>query len=257
MARIGMVAGASPDTWRFRATAEDAVADADFVQENGPERLEVKQALYRQLDKVLPTDAILASSTSGLIMSEMQAGLPSAARFAVGHPFNPPHLIPLVEVVGGVETAPETVRWCLDFYAHIGKKPIWIRKEAAGHLANRLQAALYREAVSAVAAGLASVEDVDTAITAGPGLRWAAMGPHMTFHLGGGEGGMTHMLAQFRPVFESWWATMGTPDLTDALCRQIIEGVAAEAKGRSIADLVKERDAVLLPLLELVSKQGG
>jgi 3-hydroxyacyl-CoA dehydrogenase len=257
MARIGMVADASPDAWRFCAMAEEAVADAEFVQENGPERLAVKRELYAQLDSVLPGDAILASSTSGLIMSEMQAGLRAAARFAVGHPFNPPHLIPLVEVVGGKETAPETVRWCLDFYAHLGKKPIWIRKEAAGHLANRLQAALYREAVSAVASGLASVEDVDTAITAGPGLRWAVMGPHMTFHLGGGEGGMTHMLAQFRPVFEAWWATMTTPDLTDTVCRQIVEGVAAEAKGRGISDLVKERDSVLLPLLELVAKRGG
>jgi len=257
MARIGMVANASPDAWRFCATAEEAVAGAQFVQENGPERLELKRALYTRIDPVLPADAILASSTSGLIMSEMQAGLRSAARFAVGHPFNPPHLIPLVEVVGGKDTAPETVRWCLAFYAHIGKKPIWIRKEAAGHLANRLQAALYREAVSAVVSGLASVEDVDTAITAGPGLRWAVMGPHMTFHLGGGEGGMTHMLAQFRPAFESWWATMDTPDLTDAVCRQIIEGVAAEAKGRGIPDLVKERDSILLPLLELVAKRGG
>jgi len=256
MARLGMVAGASPDAWRFHASPEDAVAGAEFVQENAPERLAVKRDLYARLDGALPTETILASSTSGLIMSEMQAGLKNAARFAVGHPFNPPHLIPLVEVVGGRDTAPETVQWCLQFYAHIGKKPIWIRKEAAGHLANRLQAALWREAVSAVVSGLASVEDVDTAISAGPGLRWAAMGPHMTFHLGGGEGGMTHMLDQFRPAFEAWWATMTTPELTDAVCQQIIDGVAAEARGRSIAELAADRDAILLPLLELVAKRG-
>jgi 3-hydroxyacyl-CoA dehydrogenase len=212
--------------------------------------------LYARLDTAMRPDAILASSTSGLIMSEMQAGFASASRMAVGHPFNPPHLIPLVEVVGGKDTAPETVQWCLDFYNHIGKKAIWIRKEAAGHLANRLQAALWREAVSAVVSGLASVEDVDTAISAGPGLRWAAMGPHMTFHLGGGEGGMPHMLNQFRPAFEAWWATMTTPELTDATCQQIIDGVMAEAKGKSMAELVAERDAVLLPLLELKAKQG-
>jgi 3-hydroxyacyl-CoA dehydrogenase len=255
MSRLGMLADASADAWRFCTTAEDAVADVDFVQENAPERLPVKRELYARIDPLLRADTVVASSTSGLIMSEMQAGLRSAARFAVGHPFNPPHLIPLVEVVAGRETASETVDWCLAFYRHIGKKPIHIRKEAAGHLANRLQAALWREAVSAVVTGLASVEDVDTAITAGPGLRWAAMGPHMTFHLGGGEGGIEHMLAQFRPAFEAWWATMSTPELSEDICRQIIDGVRAEAKGRSIAELAAERDAVLLPLLELVRVQ--
>jgi carnitine 3-dehydrogenase len=256
MARLGMAEAASPDTWRFCATPEDAVADVDFVQENAPERMLVKRELYGRIDAVLRVDAVLASSTSGLIMSDMQAGFRSAARFAVGHPFNPPHLIPLVEVVAGRETARETIAWCLDFYRHIGKKPIHIRKEAAGHLANRLQAALWREAVSAVVTGLASVEDVDTAISAGPGLRWAAMGPHMTFHLGGGEGGIEHMLSQFKPVFESWWATMTTPELSEDTCRQIIDGVKAEANGRSLAELAAERDAVLLPLLELVAKRG-
>jgi carnitine 3-dehydrogenase len=256
MARLGMEAGASPDAWRFCATPEDAVGGADFVQENAPERLPVKRDLFARIDTVLRPDAVLASSTSGLIMSEMQAGFRSASRFAVGHPFNPPHLIPLVEVVAGRDTSPETVAWCLEFYRHIGKRPIHIRKEAAGHLANRLQAALWREAVSAVVTGLASVEDVDTAISAGPGLRWAAMGPHMTFHLGGGEGGIEHMLAQFTPAFESWWATMSTPDLSDAACRQIIDGVKAEAGGRTLAQLAAERDAILLPLLELVAKRG-
>jgi carnitine 3-dehydrogenase len=256
MARLGMAEAASPDTWRFCATPEDAVADVDFVQENAPERMPVKRELYGRIDAVLRADAVLASSTSGLIMSDIQAGFRSAARFAVGHPFNPPHLIPLVEVVAGRDTAPETVAWCLGFYRHIGKRPIHIRKEAAGHLANRLQAALWREAVSAVITGLASVEDVDTAISAGPGLRWAAMGPHMTFHLGGGEGGIEHMLSQFKPVFESWWATMTTPELSEDTCRQIIDGVKVEANGRSLAELAAERDAVLLPLLELVAKRG-
>jgi len=255
MARLGMVAGASPDDWRFCATPEEAVTGVDFVQENAPERLPIKRELFARIDSALRPDAILASSTSGLIMSEMQAGFRSALRFAVGHPFNPPHLIPLVEVVGGQETAPETVQWCLAFYRHIGKKPIHIRKEARGHLANRLQAALWREAVSAVVTGLASVEDVDTAISAGPGLRWAAMGPHMTFHLGGGEGGIEHLLAQFKPAFESWWETMSTPELSDENCRRIIEGVRAEAAGRSMGDLVQDRDAILLPLLELVSRR--
>jgi carnitine 3-dehydrogenase len=256
MARLGMVAGASPDAWRLVSAPEAAVQHAQFVQENAPERMPIKRELYARIDTALLPDAILASSTSGLIMSDIQAGFLSAERCAVGHPFNPPHLIPLVEVVGGRETAPETIAWCLEFYRFIGKRPIHIRKEAPGHLANRLQAALWREAVSAVVTGLASVEDVDTAISAGPGLRWAAMGPHMTFHLGGGEGGITHMLDQFKPAFEAWWATMTTPELSAENMQQIIDGVAAEARGRSIAQLAAERDAVLLPLLELTGGRG-
>jgi len=255
MARLGMVANADPDAWRWHATVEAALADADFVQENAPERLAVKRDLYARFDTALRADAIVASSTSGLAMSDIQQGIKVAPRCAVGHPFNPPHLIPLVEVVGGRDTAPETVTWCMDFYRHIGKRPIHIRKEAPGHLANRLQAALWREAVSAVVTGLASVEDVDTAISAGPGLRWAAMGPHMTFHLGGGEGGIEHMLAQFKPAFETWWASMSTPELSAETCQQIIGGVKAEAAGRSLADLAADRDAVLLPLLEIVAKK--
>jgi carnitine 3-dehydrogenase len=250
--RLGMADDADPDRWTFHALPVAAVRGADFVQENAPERLEIKRALYAEIDAALAPEVILASSSSGIMMSDLQPGLASAARMTIGHPFNPPHLIPLVEVVAGKDTAPATVDWCVAFYRHIGKRPIHIRKEAPGHLANRLQAALWREAIHAVVSGLASVEDVDTAISAGPGLRWAAMGPHMTFHLGGGEGGITHLLAQFRPSFEAWWRTMGTPELTDAVCQQLIDGVAAEARGRDIAALARDRDAVLLPLLELV-----
>lgn len=250
--QLGMTDGASPDAWRFHATPGDAVRKAEFVQENAPERMAIKRRLYAEIEPALPDEAILASSSSGLIMSELQHGLRAAPRYAIGHPFNPPHLIPLVEVVGGKATAPETIAWCLAFYRHIGKQPIHIRKEAPGHLANRLQAALWREAVNAVITGLASVQDVDTAITAGPGLRWAIMGPHMTLHLGGGEGGMAHMLDQFRPAFETWWQTMHTPSLTPDVCQQILDGVAAEAHGRSIQELSHQRDALLVGLLELL-----
>jgi 3-hydroxyacyl-CoA dehydrogenase len=249
---LGMADTASPDAWQFHAAPGDAVREAQFVQENAPERMEIKRRLYGEIAASLPEDAILASSSSGLIMSELQQGLRAAPRYAIGHPFNPPHLIPLVEVVGGKDTAPATIDWCLAFYRHIGKRPIHIRKEAPGHLANRLQAALWREAVNAVVSGLASVEDVDTAITAGPGLRWAIMGPHMTLHLGGGEGGMAHMFNQFSPAFEAWWQTMGTPSLTPDVRRQIVEGVAAEAQGRDIAQLSRQRDALLVGLLELL-----
>jgi carnitine 3-dehydrogenase len=257
MGRLGMAPHADPAAWTFSADPAQAVREVQFVQENAPERANIKRELYAAIEPAFPEDAILASSSSGLIMSELQHGFRAAPRMAIGHPFNPPHLIPLVEVVGGRETAPDTIEWCLAFYAAVGKRPIHIRKEAPGHLANRLQAALYREAVSAVASGLASVADVDTAITAGPGLRWAIMGPHMTFHLGGGEGGMTHMLAQFRPVFEGWWVSMSTPELTDELCTQIIEGVQAEAGGRSIQELAAERDELLVALMQMIAARRG
>ncbi|MGA9869097.1 MAG: 3-hydroxyacyl-CoA dehydrogenase NAD-binding domain-containing protein [Acetobacteraceae bacterium] len=255
LTQLGLDERADPDAWTFGTDPAEAVRGAHFVQENAPERLAIKRDLYGAIEQALPEDAILASSSSGITMSELQRGFRMAPRMAIGHPFNPPHLIPLVEVVGGRDTAPETIAWCLAFYAAIGKRPIHIRKEAPGHLANRLQAALYREAVSAVVSGLASVADVDTAITAGPGLRWALMGPHMTFHLGGGEGGMTHMLEQFRPVFEGWWESMETPKLTDEVCRQIIEGVDDHASGRSIAELAAERDARLVKLLRMLAER--
>ncbi len=252
--QLGMAARTSPDAWSFHATAQEAVRGAQFVQENAPERAEVKRALYAALEDVLEPDAILASSSSGLMMSDLQAGLRTPGRFVIGHPFNPPHLIPLVEVVGGAQTTAETIAWCLDFYNAIGKRAIHIRREAPGHLANRLQAALVREAMHAVASGLASVEDVDTAITAGPGLRWAIMGPHMTLHLGGGEGGYAHMLDQFAPVFEDWWKTMRTPEITEDLRRQLIAGVDREAAGRGITELSAERDRLLVQMLAMIDR---
>ncbi len=251
---LGMAADASPDAWHFHPSPEAAVADAEFVQENAPERLPIKRALFAAIEDALPPETIVASSSSGIMMSAMQEGLRTPGRFAIGHPFNPPHLIPLVEVVAGRLTTPETVAWCLEFYNHIGKRAIHVRKEAPGHLANRLQAALWAEAVSAVASGLASVEDVDTAISAGPGLRWALMGPHQTFHLAGGDGGMAHMLAQFRPAFQDWWATMRTPELSDATCRALIEGVADAVKGREIADLEAERDTLLVEVMATIAR---
>ncbi len=254
LTRLGMSADASPDAWTFHATPEAAVAGAEFVQENAPERLPVKRALYAAIEDALLPEAIVASSSSGIMMSDMQEGLRTPGRFAIGHPFNPPHLIPLVEVVGGRQTTPETVAWCLDFYNHIGKRAIHIRKEAPGHLANRLQAALWAEAISAVTSGLASVEDVDTAISAGPGLRWALMGPHQTFNLAGGDGGMAHMLHQFRPAFQTWWASMSKPDLSEETGRLLIEGVADAVKGRSIAELESERDTLLVEMMATIAR---
>jgi 3-hydroxyacyl-CoA dehydrogenase len=241
----------------FCADPETAVADADFVQESAPEREQVKQALLARLDAVLPPEIVIASSSSGLLISKLQVGCRHPERCVIGHPFKPPHLIPLVEVVAGARTAPETVEQAMRFYTSIGKRPIHIRREVPGHVANRLQAALWREAVHLVAAGVASVADVDAAISEGPGLRWALMGPHLTFHLAGGAGGMTQFLEQLGPPLESWWNDLGHPSLSPEVGRALTEGVAAEAGGRDIATLAAERDRFLIDLLALKKGSGA
>src|SRR4029077_11084546 len=188
----------------FHTEPEAALAGAEFVQESAPEREELKRALLARLGAVLDPAIVIASSSSVLLMSRLQIDCRHPERCVIGHPFNPPHLVPLVEVVGGDKTGPQAIERALAFYASIGKEPIHIRREVAGHVANRLQAALWREAVHLVAEGVASVADVDTAISEGPGLRWALMGPHLTFHLAGGEGGMAHFLESLGPPLEAW-----------------------------------------------------
>jgi carnitine 3-dehydrogenase len=247
---LGITTEPTPRPWRFSSDLRVAAASADFVQESGPERADVKRRLYAELEDALGDDVIVASSTSGLVMSELQHGLKHPERFAVGHPFNPPHLIPLVEIVGGSQTAPDVLAWLDVFYRRVGKAPIRLNKEVPGHLANRLQAALWREAVHAVASGLASVEDVDTAIAQGPGLRWAVMGPHMIFNLAGGDGGMKHFIDHIGPAMEDWWRDLGAPDLTPEVSAKLIAGAADEAAGRSRAELVAQRDAALIALIK-------
>ena len=203
-------------------------------------------------------DAILATSTSGLILSDLVQGIVAAPRFVVGHPFNPPHLVPLVEVVGGTETAAAAVEWALAFYNGCGKKAIRINREVPGHLANRLQAAMWREAVHLVDSGVASVEDVDIAVSYGPGLRWALMGPNLILHLAGGDGGVRHAIEHFGPALESWWADLGRePKISDAAAEKLIAGVTAEAAGRSLEDLTRERDHLLISLLEMLARERG
>jgi 3-hydroxyacyl-CoA dehydrogenase len=247
--RLGPVVPLPMERLSFVDSPGKAAADAQFVQESGPEREELKRALFSELDAAAPSETILASSTSGLLMSRVQEACAHPERCVIGHPFNPPHLIPLVEVVGGACTAQATVDRAMAFYAAIGKRPIHIRKEVKGHVANRLQAALWREAVHLVSEGVASVADIDAAIASGPGLRWAHMGPHLTFHLAGGRGGMEHFLTQFSGPMQSWWDDLGAPELTPELRRKLVAGVADEAKGRSIAELEAERDAHLIALL--------
>jgi carnitine 3-dehydrogenase len=246
---LGLAAGAAQARLSIAPTLEAAVAKVEFIQESAPERLELKRELLAAIDRAAPPAVVIGSSTSGFAMSEMQPDAPGAARMVVGHPFNPPYLIPLVEVVGGARTDPGAVAWAAAFYRAAGKYALELNRELPGFIANRLQDAMWREALHMVAAGEASAEQIDAAITAGPGLRWPIMGPCLTFHLAGGPGGMAHMLDHFGPALEEPWTRLQAPPLTRALRDRMVEGCAAEAAGRSIADLVRERDAKLVAIL--------
>jgi carnitine 3-dehydrogenase len=250
LSQLGLAPDASPDRLAFTADVREAVTDADFVQENGPEREDLKRTLFEVLDSHTPPDAVIASSSSFLPPSRIQAACSRhPARVLVGHPFNPPHLIPLVEVVGGERTADRAVEQAMSFYRTLGKRPIHVRQELAGHIVNRLQAALWREAYSLVERGAATVADIDTAIAHGPGLRWALLGPFLNQHLSGGAGGIAHVLDHLGPPTEQIWETLGTPSMSPELAAQIAAGVDDELSGRDLGALVTERDRVLLHLL--------
>ena len=249
---LGLVApGASAQRMSFHRGVAAAVDGAEFVQENAPEREDLKIELFAEIDAALPDDTVIASSSSSLLISRVTTKCAHPQRCVIGHPFNPPHLIPLVEVVGGEKTSAQAIAATMDFYRALGKHPIHIKKEMRGHVANRLQAALWREAIHLVAEGVVSVADADAAIAFGPGLRWALMGPHLTFHLGGGEGGMTHFMAQLGGAFQSQMDDLGTTRLTEPVRKLIIDGVAAEAGSRSIGDLRRWRDRKLIEILKV------
>jgi 3-hydroxyacyl-CoA dehydrogenase len=250
--RLGLAPGASLSKLSFTPKIEAAVVGADLVQENGPERLDFKQKLYGQLDDLLPPEVIIASSSSGLTMSEIQLGCRShPERCVIGHPFNPPHLVPLVEIVGGAKTSEETIQRVAEFYDSIGRRTVRVRKEMPGHVANRLQAALSREVYYLVAEGVVSAADADTALCWGPGLRWGLMGSMLLNHLGGGEGGIEHFFEQFTRPMTAWWKTLGNPVLTPEVQTKLIDSVHTEVGSRSIDSFAAERDEMLLGLLEL------
>jgi 3-hydroxyacyl-CoA dehydrogenase len=253
--RLGLAPGASQSRLTFTADMPAAVRSADFIQENGPERIDFKKKLYRQLDELLPAEVIIASSSSGLTMSEIQSACElHPERCVIGHPFNPPHLVPLVEVVGGNKTSETTIERAVEFYTGLGKQAVRLRKEVPGHVANRLQAALAREVYYLVAEGVVSVADVDKALSWGPGLRWGIMGQVLLNHLGGGQGGIEHFFEQFTGPMTAWWKVLGSPELTPEVRRKLIDGLHAEVGSRSIVDLEAQRDEVLLGLLELRRK---
>jgi 3-hydroxyacyl-CoA dehydrogenase len=255
--RLGLAPGASQSRLTFTTDLPAAVQAADFVQENGPERIDFKQKLYRQLDELLSADVIVASSSSGLTMSEIQSACRlHPERCVIGHPFNPPHLVPLVEIVGGAKTSEATIERAAEFYTGLGKQPVRLRKEVPGHVANRLQAALAREVYYLVAEGVVSAADVDTALCWGPGLRWGIMGNMMLNHLGGGQGGIEHFFQQFTGPMTAWWKVLGQPVLTPEVQKKLIESVHEEVVSRSVDELAAERDEMLLGLIELRTKPG-
>ncbi|MBI1777510.1 MAG: 3-hydroxyacyl-CoA dehydrogenase [Proteobacteria bacterium] len=251
--RIGLAAGADPSRITFVKDPAKAVEGVDFVQESAYERLELKQELLAKIDAALPAERIIASSTSSMTPQSLAKNLARPERLVVGHPFNPPHMIPLVEVVGG-DAAQAAVDWTMAFYKAVGKHPIKLNKAVFGHVANRLQFALWREVVHLVAEGVASVADVDAAIAYGPGLRWAIMGPSLVGHLGSHEGGLKRYLEQFAPVFEAGWAELGNPSFTPEIRDKLVAGVEEEAGGRSLAELGRERDDCLIGILEVLAR---
>jgi carnitine 3-dehydrogenase len=254
---IGLAAGASRSRLRFDPDIARAVEGCAFIQENGPERVDVKRDLLARISAVAPSDSLIATSSSGILISDIQDAAAYPERVLLGHPFNPPHLIPLVEVVGGRMTSEGAIKKALTFYGSIGKKPIHIRREVKGHVANRLQAALWREAFNLVEQGIASVEDVDTAIAHGPGLRWALLGPFLNLHLSGGAGGIAHVLEHLGPPLESWWRELGNVTLNEDLNGAIARGVTEELGAADLAHLTSQRDDMLLALLRLKAGMTG
>jgi carnitine 3-dehydrogenase len=252
--RMGLRAGARPDRLRFHADLDAAVGGADMVQENSPEDGRVKRGVLAAIDRAAAPDTVIASSTSGFAMTMLQADCLRPGRCVVGHPFNPPYLIPLVEVVGGDRTDPAAVDWLAAFYAAVGKRPLRLTRELPGFVGNRLQEAMWREALHMVAAGEATVAEIDEAIAYGPGLRWAQMGPCLTFHLAGGSAGMAHMLDHFGAALLEPWTRLEAPALTPQLRERMVAGCLAEAAGHSVAELARRRDEFLAELLGLVER---
>ncbi|MGW7520404.1 3-hydroxyacyl-CoA dehydrogenase NAD-binding domain-containing protein [Streptomyces sp. NPDC054796] len=252
--QLGLAEGASPERLTVTPTLEEAVADAQFVQESAPEKLELKRDLLAQLDAATPAGVVISSSTSGYPMTDMQTDAADPGRLLVGHPFNPPYLIPLVEVVGGEKTDPAAVTWASRFFEVAGKSVITMDRELPGFIANRLQEALWREALHMVANGEATVKEIDDSITEGPGLRWAFMGPCLTFALAGGEGGMGHMLDHFGPSLKSPWTRLEAPELDATLRSAMVEGCDEAADGRTIAQLVAQRDQGVIDVLRATGR---
>jgi carnitine 3-dehydrogenase len=251
---LGLSKSASRDHLTFTTDLREAVSKADLVQENAPERADFKIKLFADIDAAVPPDSLIASSSSALTMTVVQSGCKRPERCLIGHPFNPPHIIPLVEVVGGDKTSPDAIQQAMKFYAAVGKKPILLNKAFPGHVANRLQAALYREIVYLIEQGVLSVADADTAVSYGPGLRWGVMGPSLQWHVGGGAGGIQHFVDHLMGPLAALMKTLGNPEITPELKKTISDGVLQMAGNRSVDQLAQAENAILVGLLKLRSK---
>ncbi len=238
----------------FENDMEKAVRNVQFVQENGPERLDIKQELFKQLDTFTDPSVLLVSSSSSLMPTEFQAGAKHPERILLGHPFNPPHLIPLVEVCGGKATSEDAIQQAIAFYQSIGKKPIRLRKEIPGHIANRLQAALWQEAFYLVQQGVASAEDIDLAVSEGPGLRWALLGPFLNLHLSGGQGGIRYFLEHLGQPFQALMDDLGKIEINEELIAILSNENSATLEGKDLQQIVLERNQILLKLMDIKNK---
>lgn len=249
---LGLAPGASLDRLTVTSDLEEAVEDVDFIQESGPERLDVKQALYRRLGELVPAEVVIGSSTSGLTMTEIASECATPGRCVIGHPFNPPYLLPLVEIIGGKQTDERAVEWAAAFYELAGKAPLVMKKEVPGFVATRLQEALWREALHMVTNGEATPEDIDIALKNGPAPRMAVQGQCMAFHVACGEGGMATNLDQFGPALKWPWTRLQAPELTKELRDQMVEGCNAMAGDRHFRDMAAERDRKIVAVLKAV-----
>jgi len=247
---VGLSPGASRDRLTFSSDTGAALASADWVQENAPERPDFKIKLFAQMDEATPPNSVIASSSSGITMDVIQSGCKRPERCVIGHPFNPPHVVPLVEVVGGAKTSEATIERAMTFYAAIGKKPVRLHKALPGHVANRFQAALYKEVLYLVQQGVLSVADADAAVCYGPGIRWGVMGPSLQWHVGGGEGGIKHFMEHLMEPLQGMMKALGTPDVTPQLKQTVVDAVLKEAAGRSVDQLAQQENAVMIALLK-------
>lgn len=251
----GLAAEADPERLRFVESLEAAVAGAELIQENVPERLELKRDILAVLDAAAAPEVVIGSSTSGFKPSDLQSACGvSPGRVIVAHPFNPVYLLPLVELVGGEATQPEQLQAAQAHYQTLGMRPLMVRREIEGHIADRLMEALWREALHLVNDGVATTEEVDAAVVYGCGLRWSLMGTFLTFHLAGGDAGMRHMLEQFGPALKLPWTRLEAPELTESLIDRVVEGCEHQAAGRSVASLARRRDEFLVRLMGLVEE---
>lgn len=253
--KLGLREGASKQNLRFVDSLESLASQVQVIQESTPERMDAKRSLFADLDRIVPAEVVIISSTSGFAMTDMAVDLEAQPeRFVVGHPFNPPYLVPFCEVCGGERTSQDVVDWTAALYEATEKQVAKMDKELPGFIGNRLQEALWREALHMVANNECSVEDIDKAIAYGPGLRWAIMGHCLTFHLGGGQGGMAHLLDHFEDSLEEPWTRLKAPKLTQQLKDDMVEGCLTQANGASINELIQERDDCLIRIMQTLQE---